>query len=317
MPPPVSIVIPTENLERSLLLSSSLLSVLKKERVESIFICLHHTSPDAGASVSKSGLLDGKIQRVVYSGKSGYGAGCNAGVRACCSPYILFINDDVELTHPFLEPLFQALEAEDVFAATPGVLTYKNRHLTDEARTGFHFTKGFVWGVAEGDPSPLIPGKPYEVAWATGACFLTRRESFQRLGGFDLLYSPAYWEDVDLSFRAYQQGMRVLHCPTPPVYHRRGQTLSSLPRSTRLRLFYRNQLLFHWKNLTSPSLRRLHFTFAILKNFYAPARLDLAYPLAFQDAFRIWKESHPRPVSSPSTPALTDVEILQRFQVFH
>jgi len=259
----------------------------------------------------------GRIQKVVYSGKRGYGAGCNAGANASSSPYLLFINDDVEVTHPFLEPLLQALKSEDVFAVIPSVLTYKNGHLTDEAHTRFHFTRGFVWGVAEGDPSPFIPGKPFEVAWATGACFLTRKESFQRLGGFDTLFSPAYWEDVDLSFRAYQQGMRVLHYPSPPLYHRRGQTLSSLPRFSRLRLFYRNQLLFHWKNLTSPSLRRLHFTFAILKNFYAPAKLDWAYPLAFQDAWRLRKEIHRSPPTSPSSHALTDVEILKRFQVLH
>lgn len=57
-----------------------------------------------------------------------------------------------------------------------------------------------------------------EIASISGATFAVRREVWERLGGFDPVYF-AYCEDVDLSLRAWQSGLRVVFEPAAQVVH--------------------------------------------------------------------------------------------------
>ncbi|PJE58197.1 MAG: glycosyltransferase family 2 protein, partial [Candidatus Portnoybacteria bacterium CG10_big_fil_rev_8_21_14_0_10_36_7] len=45
------------------------------------------------------------------------------------------------------------------------------------------------------------------------------------LNGFDELYSPFYWEDIDLSYRAWKTGYTVLFDPQVLVEHHHETTI--------------------------------------------------------------------------------------------
>lgn len=60
-----------------------------------------------------------------------------------------------------------------------------------------------------------------ETPWASGAFLLLGSEAFQRLGGFDPVYF-LYNEDVDLSWRAWLQGMPVIYEPRALCAHFTG-----------------------------------------------------------------------------------------------
>jgi GT2 family glycosyltransferase len=72
------------------------------------------------------------------------------------------------------------------------------------------------------------------------------------------LFSPFYWEDVDLSYRALKRGFRLLWEPKAKVIHHHESTIGKISRKYRQRIQERNQLIFIWKNLTSPILFRKH-----------------------------------------------------------
>ncbi len=57
-----------------------------------------------------------------------------------------------------------------------------------------------------------------EVDWMYGACFIVRKEAWDRLKGFDEGFFYLY-EDVDLCLRAKREGMKVLYIPTATVTH--------------------------------------------------------------------------------------------------
>jgi GT2 family glycosyltransferase len=83
----------------------------------------------------------------------------------------------------------------------------------------------------------------------SGAAFITRRETFDHLGGFDEPFF-LYVEDTDLSWRAWLAGYQCLFTPASQVYH--DYRLNFGPR----KLFYyernRYSLLLknlHWRTL--------------------------------------------------------------------
>jgi GT2 family glycosyltransferase len=77
---------------------------------------------------------------------------------------------------------------------------------------------------------------------------MVRKTEFLSLGGFDPLYFM-YFEDVDLCWRYWLSGYKVLYVPQSVVYHRFGGTTGS-SRHVPLRVFYgtRNALFNILKN---------------------------------------------------------------------
>jgi hypothetical protein len=85
---------------------------------------------------------------------------------------------------------------------------------------------------------------------------LARREAFLRAGGFDETYF-AYYEDVDLGWRLWSGGERVLFAPGAVVHHRSSATSDLLGLYNRGFLFERNALLTVYKNCEPAIWRRL------------------------------------------------------------
>ena len=199
--------------------------------------------------------------RVIASAeRSGFAENCNRGVRAARHDLVLCLNTDVAITPGFLRPLVQAMDDPGVFAASPAILL-SARAGTDDANESLHrsFVKGGLLhhlrlrGVpAEGPPVPI--------SYACGAAVLLRRPVFLDLGGFDTMYAPFYWEDVDLSYRAWKRGWRIHYVPGSAVHHRHRATIGRFHGERDVEAIYaRNQYLFAWKNFTDAALTLAHF----------------------------------------------------------
>jgi GT2 family glycosyltransferase len=85
------------------------------------------------------------------------------------------------------------------------------------------FRDGSGWNFGRNDePAKAQYRSPCEVDYCSGAALLVRRDLFERLGGFDPRYRPAYYEDADLCFGVRSLGFRVLYCPEAVVRHFEG-----------------------------------------------------------------------------------------------
>ncbi|HEY6019537.1 MAG TPA: glycosyltransferase family 2 protein, partial [Candidatus Paceibacterota bacterium] len=63
-----------------------------------------------------------------------------------------------------------------------------------------------------------------DVFAVTGAFLMIRRSIFNRLGGFDRMYDPGTFEDVDLCLRVRQLGLRIICVTEATGYHYAGAT---------------------------------------------------------------------------------------------
>ena len=73
------------------------------------------------------------------------------------------------------------------------------------------------FGRGSADPEHPLFDHVREVDYCSGAALATPRELFQRLGGFDAAFAPAYYEDTDYAFRLRQHGYRVYYQPESVV----------------------------------------------------------------------------------------------------
>lgn len=179
----------------------------------------------------------------------GYGPAVNAGAAAAAGGLLLVLNDDVELEPSTVRVLHDALLAEErVFAVAPRIVSPLARCGDEGGKAG-----ALRAGLLEIGESPAEASHP--TLYAVGCCFLCRREDFLALGGYDDVYAPFFWEDVDLGYRAWRIGRACLHVPGARCRHEGSATIGARPMPERQQAFQRSAALFHLRNLQRPVLR--------------------------------------------------------------
>jgi GT2 family glycosyltransferase len=158
----------------------------------------------------------------------GFGAACNRGFREAQHDLVLLLNSDMEVTPGSVALLLEHFADPHVFAAGP-------EYRSDDP------TKPAV-------PKPDPPVSPQLGAPAGGGLF--RGDLFLELGGFDSLYAPFYWEDVDLGWNSWRRGWRSVYDTRCEFIHLESATIKRLysPAYVR-RIRARNRILFACKNL--------------------------------------------------------------------
>ncbi|MHA2649630.1 MAG: glycosyltransferase [bacterium JZ-2024 1] len=207
-------------------------------------------TPTSGTSRSPHNLI-------YTGGHAGFARACNLGAQCSESPFLLFANDDLQVSSPFLPDLISALDRDPTLAAVvPPIHTRTNSGvLADESCTSFRFRFGLFYPES-GKPVPdsSHSREIFFLRWATAACLLVRRSAFESVNGFDPIFSPAYCEDLDLSFRLRLAGWRLARVSTTPIFHRRAETTSRLGSDAIRDLFLRNLLVFHFRFFQSGPL---------------------------------------------------------------
>jgi len=192
----------------------------------------------------------------------GFAHGNNAGVRAARHDIVVLLNNDMIVDPGFLRPLLDGF-GPNTFAVSSQIRNQDPAVMREETGwTSAVFRRGFL-DYTHRDVNGQELSRPcYPVLWAGGGSSAFHRTRFLALGGFHEIYSPAYVEDTDLSFRAWQAGWEVLFAPRSVVYHkRRATTLALFTQEELQALIERNRLLFIWKNIRSWPLLFEHCLF--------------------------------------------------------
>lgn len=182
----------------------------------------------------------------------GFSAAVNEGIRAADSEFVVLLNNDVEVTPGFLDPILPLFESDDVFAVSPRILTPSLGGLDDGAKIG-EWHHGMLWSGHQQGVHEVRP-----MLFTSGCASVYRRRMLEQLGGFDEAYSPFYWEDVDLSYRAWKRGWRSLYQPQSTVSHEHSSTIVKLDARYTASVKARNSLFFIWRNIEDEHLLRLH-----------------------------------------------------------
>jgi len=151
----------------------------------------------------------------------GFIGACNAGAAQARGEFLVFLNNDTATTAGWLEALLGTFDERADCGLAGAKLIYPDGRLQEAG--GIVFSDGSGWNYGRFD-DPAAPSYGYlrEADYCSGAAIALRRELFQRLGGFDSHYAPAYYEDTDLAFRVRAAGLKVYYQPASTVVHFEG-----------------------------------------------------------------------------------------------
>jgi GT2 family glycosyltransferase len=183
-------------------------------------IVVDDASPDGTAAQ----LAKYEEVRVVSLAKNvGFGRACNLGADRARGRFLVFLNNDTEVTGGWLDALHQTFINDPTAGLVGAKLVFPNGTLHEAGSLIFRDGSAMNYGRGE-DPSHPAYNMLRDVDYCSGACVMIPTELFRRLSGFDPLYAPAYYEDGDLAFRVRQLGLRVLYQPFAAVIHHEGGT---------------------------------------------------------------------------------------------
>ncbi len=194
------------------------------------------------------------VRVLTFDRNYGFAEGYNRALKETEARYVVLLNSDVEVTEGWLESLLAFMEEhEDYAACQPKILSYKQKTHFEHAgaaggyidRYGYPYCRGRILNNTEEDKGQY--DTVADVFWASGACMLVRRETYESCGGLDAAFF-AHMEEIDLCWRMNCRGWRLACVPKSVVYHVGGGALDySNPRKTYLN--FRNNLLMLYKNL--------------------------------------------------------------------
>lgn len=252
----ISIVIPNYNgrylLEKNL---PSLIMALGNQKNHICEIILvDDASVDDSVDFVKKNFPQVKIIR--HKINRGFASTVNTGVRASRGKLICLLNTDVFVEVDFLESVPNHFKDPKVF----GVSLHERGYAWAK---GF-FKDGFIVH-EQGDEDRNV----HETFWVSGGSGVFRRNLWIKLGGFDEKLFKFYWEDVDISYRAMKRGYKLFWDPDAKVFHEHESTTAKTFSKSKMRRMQEiNQLIFIWKNLTSPTLFKKHL-FGLLNRISA------------------------------------------------
>ena len=188
--------------------------------------------------------------RLVESERNlGFAAGMNRLVDECDTEAVALLNNDTRPTRDWLAALVDTLAGAppDVAAVSGRIIDWEGACL-DFGRGVMAFD-GHAFQLDFGRPlsEARAPRTGDELLFACGGNMIAWRDVFVAAGGFDPDYF-AYFEDVDLGWRLWAEGRRVIAAAEAFVHHRSSGTSQRLGNERRGLLFERNAFLTAYKN---------------------------------------------------------------------
>jgi GT2 family glycosyltransferase len=151
----------------------------------------------------------------------GFGPAANQAALHARAPYLLLLNTD-SLVHPgWLPPLRAILDEEPEVGAVAPRLLHLDGTVQEAGSTLWGDAEVWAYGALQPAERPEYRFRR-DVDHASAACLLLRRSAFVDVGGFDPVYAPAYYEDVDLCLRFWERGLRTVCQPLSQVTHASG-----------------------------------------------------------------------------------------------
>lgn len=241
-----SIVIP--NLNGAGWLRDSIESIYAQTEQDFELIVIDNASTDESLAIARSYQGRAHYTLVENSTNTGFSAAVNAGIRLAQGEFVVLFNNDAFAEPDWLAQLLAMAQTDEkIFAVQSLMIRHFERDICDDA--GDYVTL-FGWACKRGDGMYWRRyQKPCRIFSACGGASLYRKSILDEIGLFDELFF-AYFEDVDISWRANSLGYKNMYCPAAKCYHICGATTGAV-RYNEFKSVQsgRNSLLLPYKNM--------------------------------------------------------------------
>jgi GT2 family glycosyltransferase len=216
-------------------------------------VVVDNASTDGSAAKARAAAPHATV--VALDRNAGFAGGVNVARRLAHAPRLLLLNPDAAPTPGAIARLADALDADAGVGAVSGRLVGAD----GAPQRGFNVRRLptlpslladvlFIDHLWPGNPASaryyardLDPDASADVEQPAAACLMVRADVFDRLGGFDEAFWPAWWEDVDFCRRLRDAGFRIRYAPDAAFRHEGGTSVGVLGASAFHRIFARNR----------------------------------------------------------------------------
>jgi GT2 family glycosyltransferase len=148
---------------------------------------------------------------------------CNRATEKVRGDYIVFLNNDTEVTSFWLDELIKPFNELDGIGLTGAKLI--NADGTLQEAGGIIWENGEPWNVGR-DAHPMSPEYNYlrDADYLSGAALCISSNVWKKVGKFSEEFAPCYYEDTDLAFKVRDQGLRTIYTPMSTVVHFEGKS---------------------------------------------------------------------------------------------
>jgi len=298
----VSVIIPTYN-GRDILeecLPSVAVELERRGNIDELLIVDNASTDETGAFIAenypRARVLRLEQNLAIFA--------MNRAARATSNKYLFFLNNDMLLNEGCIDRLLEKFD-DDVFAVTGKVFQW-DRNTVQAGRRQAVYERGMFWYLP-------WPGRDDagETLHALGGQSIFDREKFLALDGLDPLFSPFYHEDLDISWRAYRRGWRVLYEPSATMIHRGAVTASRMYSREQLDAFMaKNMFLFIWKNLHDTGMTAQHAMWLAPRLARAALKGDRVFLRGFAGAVAQFPAALRARLASGKASRVSDADIL-------
>ena len=141
-----------------------------------------------------------KLKIISHKKNKGFGRNTNHAVKKAKGDLVVLLNSDIDPHRNYIKNVLPHFKDPQVFGV--GLAEYKHENYGD-----LYWKNGY-FQIRPGHSSTA-----HISAWLSGGSSILRREYFLKLGGFDHVYEPFYFEDFDLGMRAWRSGYKLIWEP--------------------------------------------------------------------------------------------------------
>jgi hypothetical protein len=200
-------------------LKPCLTSVLNTNYPNFEIIFVDNNSSDGSVEYVEKEFAGSRIKVIKSEKNLGFTGGNNAGAKYAKGKYVCFLNEDMEVDSNWLKELVKTIESNSNVGTVQSKLRFleKPKYIQSAGNFFDFYGNVYIRGAMEEDEGQF--DKNDLVSFAAGGASIIRRDLFYKIGMFDLAFF-FYSEDVDLSWRIWLAGYKVMFAGKSILYHK-------------------------------------------------------------------------------------------------